>query len=102
MTADFDGFAGNGNDSFDVIVFLVLRGGEDNDVACLGPVKAVRDFIGKEVVAVVKIGVHGVAFDLVGGKEKKIDNNKDRQGNDNGFDCFKEEVGGFLQEAKHG
>lgn len=49
----------------------------------------------------MEIGIHGVSFYLVGLKEKKIDNDKNRKGQNDHLDRVQNELPDFLQDRNH-
>ena len=74
----FDPFAGKGDDAFDEIAVEADgaagggRGGENDHVAALGRAEFISQFVGEEKFAVMKVGIHGAAVNLVGLGNQKI------------------------------
>ncbi len=83
---DFYFLAGEGDDALDEVAVEAGgaagggRGGEDNDVAAFRLTEFVGEFVGEEKFAVVEVGIHGVAVDLVGLGDQQINQNRHRGG----------------------
>ena len=82
---DFDFVARDTNDPFDKVDPLVLGGMKDDHIPSFGLVEAVAHFVRQDIFAVVEVGFHTAAVDLVGLEKEKINQGKNGQTDDNGL-----------------
>lgn len=100
-TFDHDSFAGKTDDPFNIIKLMIFGSFKDNHVSAPGRGKAIGNFIRQNVFAVIKIGIHGIAFNLVRLNQKKVNHHKNRQGNNHGLYGVQKKVADFLGKFEH-
>lgn len=99
---DADGFTGEADNSFDIFVLTVGGGVKNDDVASLGKLKAVGDFVGEEIFTILEVGHHGLAGDLVGLEEEEIDDQENGQSQNDSLDEIQKKFAEFFKQSEHG
>jgi hypothetical protein len=89
-TDDFNIVSRDPDNTLDKVDSRILGRVEYDHVAAIGGMKAIRDFVGQDVLAILEVGLHGATVNLMGLEEEDVDDGKDGERDHDGFEEIEE------------